>query len=116
MTNFCTLPHERLHAYQEARKLLLCIREANIADGKLRDQAVRAATSVCLNIAEAAGRTGSADKARVYSIARGESCEAAAALDIALVAGLCKKEPAGAGAVRARAVYALLSGLIRRFT
>jgi len=41
---------------------------------------------------------------------------AAAALDIALVAGLCKKEPAGAGAVHARAVYALLSGLIRRFT
>jgi four helix bundle protein len=115
MTNFCTLPHEKLYAYQEARKLLLCVREANIADAKLRDQALRAATSVCLNIAEAAGRTGSADKARVYSIARGESCEAAAALDIALVAGMCKKEPAGAGAVHARAAYALLSGLIRRF-
>jgi len=116
MTNFNSLPHERLHAYQEARKLLQCIRDAKISDGKLRDQALRAATSVCLNIAEAAGRTGAADKARVYSIARGEACEAGAALDIALAAGLCVKEHAATGAIHARSVYALLSGLIRRFT
>ena len=116
MTNFPTLPHERLHAYREARKLLQCVREANITDGKLRDQALRAATSVCLNIAEGAGRSGSADKARVYAIARGESCEGGAALDIALLAGLCQEEPARSGAVHARAVYALLSGLIWRFS
>src|SRR5436853_5993936 len=115
MTNSQTLPHERLHAYQEARKLLACVREASITDGKLRDQALRAATSVCLNIAEAAGRAGSADKARVYAIARGENCEAGAALDIALAAATCREEPAGRGVVHARAVHALLSGLIRRF-
>ncbi|SRR5258708_27105886 len=116
MTNFTYLPHERLHAYQEARKLLACVREANISDAKLRDQAIRAAMSVCLNIAEAAGRAGSADKARVYAIARGESCETAAALDIALLAGICKEGPASSGAAHARAAYALLSGLIRRFS
>ncbi len=79
MANFSNLPHERLHAYQEARNLLLCIREANIKDSKLRDQALRAAKSICLNVAEGAGRTSPADKARVYAIARGETCEAVAA-------------------------------------
>src|SRR4051794_13949084 len=99
MTNSFELPHERLRAYQEARRLLACVRDASISDCKLRDQAVRAATSVCLNIAEGAGRSGGADKARVYAIARGEACEAceaAAALDIALVAGACKEGPARA--------------------
>jgi four helix bundle protein len=115
MTNFFQLPHEKLHAYQEARKLLECIREAEISDARLRDQALRAGTSVCLNIAEAVGRTGFADRARVFAIARGESCEAAAALDIALAAGRCLSGPATAGAGHARAVYALLTGLIRRF-
>jgi hypothetical protein len=33
--NFFQLPHERLHAYQEARKLLECIREAEISDVRL---------------------------------------------------------------------------------
>src|SRR5213593_2831127 len=116
MTNFTQLPHERLHAYQQARKLLACVREANITEGRLRDQALRAATSVCLNIAEAAGRNSPADKARVFAIARGESCEAGAALDIALVAGLCRQDAAQSGAEHARTVYALLSGLIRRFS
>src|SRR5712692_6875659 len=100
MSNFGNLPFEKLLAYQEARKLL---------------EALRAATSVCLNISEGAGRAGSADKARVYAIARGENCEAAAALDIALAAGSCKEEPARRGVRHARAVHALLSGLIRRF-
>jgi four helix bundle protein len=68
-----------------------------------------------LNISEGAGRKGAADKARVYAIARGENCEAAAALDIALTAGLCRAESAGRGLQHAKAVHALLSGLIRRF-
>src|SRR5881394_1250800 len=115
MTNYGNLPFEKLLAYQEARKLLDAVREAEIAEGRLRDQALRAAASVCLNIAEGAGRAGSADKARVYAIARGENCEAAAALDISLSGRLCLGEPARRGVVHARAVQALLSGLIRRF-
>src|SRR5438477_9223279 len=115
MTNFGNLPFEKLLAYQEARKLLAVVRESSITDSRLRDQALRAATSVCLNISEGAGRASSADKARVYTIARGENCEVAAALDIALSGGLCLAEPARRGLVHARAVHALLSGLIRRF-
>src|SRR5216110_912177 len=116
MTNFGNLPFEKLLAYQEARKLLDAVRESAISEGRLRDQAMRAATSACLNIAEGAGRAGSADKARVYAIARGEACEAGAALDIALAGGLCVREHAATGAIHARSAYALLSGLIRRFT
>src|SRR5213596_3400887 len=115
MTNFGNLPFEKLLAYQEARKLLDAVRESAISEGRLRDQALRAATSVCLNISEGAGRRASADKARVYAIARGENCEAAAALDIALAAGSCREESARRGVLHARAVHALLSGFIRRF-
>src|SRR5438067_13726246 len=113
MTNFSNLPHEKLHAYQEARNLLICVHDARIADGKLRDQALRAARSICLNIAEAAGRSSVPDKARVYAIARGETCEAVAALELALLAGDCLEPPARQAAVHADAPYALLTGLIR---
>ena len=71
MTNFFyPLPHEKLMAYQEARKLLTCIRDAEISDGRLRDQALRAGTSVCLNIA--GGWTDGAQRARaVYALLTG---------------------------------------------
>ncbi len=114
MTNFSKLPHEKLVAYQEARALLACVVEAGISDARLRDQALRAARSVCLNIAEGAGRTSWPDKARVYSIARGECGEVVAALDLALLSASCSAGAARAGARHAEAVYALLSGLIRR--
>src|SRR5436309_2883695 len=44
MTNDLSLPHEKLHAYQEACKVLDAVREAQITDAHLRDQALRAAT------------------------------------------------------------------------
>jgi len=114
MTNFSNLPHEKLHAYQEARSLLMCVHQAKIADSKLRDQALRAARSICLNIAEGAGRSSIPDKARVYAIARGETCEVVAALEIALLTGDCAEGPARRGAAHADTVYSLLTGLIRR--
>ncbi len=85
MTNFGNLPFEKLLAYQEARKLLDAVRESAISESRLRDQALRAATSVCLNISEGV-----------------------------LAGGLCLIEPARRGLLHARAVHAL-SGLIRRF-
>src|SRR5437763_14896963 len=113
MTNFSKLPHERLHAYQEARSLLVCVHRAKIADGKLRDQAMRAARSICLNIAEGAGRCSVPDKARAYAIARGETCEVVAALEIALLTGDCVEAFAHRGAGHADDVFSLLTGLIR---
>lgn len=113
MTNRTTLPHEELVAYQVARELLRVVCEAQIADPKLRDQAMRAAKSVCLNIAEATGRGSEADQKRVYAIARGEASEVAAALDVAQVVGECTPEVARRGHAIALRAYALLTGLIR---
>jgi four helix bundle protein len=81
------LPHQKLLAYEVAMKLLESVRDAKIRDAHLRDQAMRAAKSAVLNTAECAGRVTRADKARVITIARGEACEAAAAVEIAVAAG-----------------------------
>lgn len=50
------LPHHRLRAYSVAVQLLMAVRAARIRDRVLRDQALRAAKSACLNCAEGAGR------------------------------------------------------------
>ncbi len=81
------LPHHRLRAYGVALRLLREIRGAGIRDRVLRDQALRAAKSVCLNSAEGAGRVTRADKARSYTVARGELVEAIAAVEIAAETG-----------------------------
>ncbi len=108
------MPMQKLIAYQVAKELLAVVIAANIRDAKLKDQAMRAAQSSCLNIAEAAGRWGKADRARVCHIARGECCEVAAALEIAALSNSCDAEVAARGAQVASRLYALLSGLIRR--
>ena len=48
------LPHHRLIAYGVAIQLLEAVRGARIRDAHLRDQAMRAAKSACLNAAEVA--------------------------------------------------------------
>jgi four helix bundle protein len=92
---------------------VVIVREAKIADANLRDQALRAATSACLNIAQAAGRVTAPDKARVYGIARGEGCEAVAAMDVAAAAGWCAAQSAHAALAAGLRLYALLTRLSR---
>jgi len=100
-------------AYGVALELLALVRDAEIKDSKLRDQALRAAKSTCLNIAEAAGRRSPADKARVFGIARGELLEVAAALEIAALSCDAPSGAEHAAAVVADRLYALLTGLSR---
>jgi four helix bundle protein len=88
------LPHHRLLAYGVAVELLRLVRAADIRDAKLRDEALRSAKSACLNCAEGAGRVSRADKARAFAIARAEAGEAAAAVEIAAVAGDARAESA----------------------
>jgi len=84
-------PHERLDAYQVARQLLGLVAQHRHAlrglPGEAGPQLERAVVRVVLNIAEAAGRGSPRDRARVFGIARGEACEAAAALEVATLLG-----------------------------
>ena len=107
------LLHEKLIAWQVACELLRVVRNAGIRDPKLRDQAMRAAQSACLNIAEANGRVAPADRRRVFAIARGEATEAAAAVQIAAMSGQCAEQAANEARRLGGRTAALLSGLIR---
>lgn len=107
------LPHHRLDVFHVAVELLRGLRAAKIQDAKLRDESLRAAKGVCCNIAEGAGRVTRADKARAFTVARGEVIEAFAALEVAALSG----EASEADVVRCRLlterVYSMLTGLIR---
>ena len=82
------LSFQKLDVYQRAIDFLALTADiaADVPRGNaaLLDQLRRAATSIPLNIAEVAGRTGEADAARTYAIARGSAMECAAALDALL--------------------------------
>ena len=106
------LPHHRLVAYAIAVEFLVAIKGAQIRDAKLRDEALRAAKSAVLNIAEGAGRFSRADKGRAFTIARGEGLEAFAALETAALLGDADDEHVRRCLPLAKRLYALLTGLI----
>ena len=107
------LPHHKLHAFGVAKDMLLAVRAANIRDTGLRDQAMRAAKSACLNCAEGAGRHTRADKARAFAIARGETVEAAAAVEIAAACDAASEADAARVAALADRLVAMLTRLVR---
>ena len=113
MKNTPILPHHKLHVYGIAREMLVAVRDARIRDTKLRDEALRAAKGTCLNCAEGAGRVTRADKARAFTVARGEAVEAAAAIEIAALLGDARVEDAERVAILADRVVAMLTRLIR---
>src|SRR5579864_8287102 len=107
------LPHHKLRAYGVAMQLLEAVRGARIRDSHLREQAMRAAKSACLNAAEGAGRVTRADKARCFTIARGEACEAAAGVEIAVAAGDADASALEAVLMHADRFVAMTTPLIR---
>ncbi|HEY2517886.1 MAG TPA: four helix bundle protein [Polyangiaceae bacterium] len=90
--NEVSLPHHKLVAYQVAIEFLRCVYGVGIRDADQREQARKSAKSAARNIAEAAGRWSRADKGRIYGIARGEVCEACAAVEIAAAIGCASEE------------------------
>ena len=74
---------------------------------------MRAAKSAALNAAEGAGRVSLADKARAFTIARGEACEAAAAVEIAVAAGDAHAEALAPVVAHADRFVAMMTRLIR---
>ena len=86
------LSFQRLDVYRCAVQFLALSSRlaANLPRGNagLADQLRRAALSVPLNIAEAAGRVTDRDGARHYAISRGSAMECAAIIDALHVLGL----------------------------
>lgn len=80
---FC---HEKLEVYQKSveflKEVIIVIRLLPQGNGDIANQLRRAASSISLNIAEGAGKTGAYDKRRYYSIARGSVLECAAIFDL----------------------------------
>ena len=85
------LEYEKLDVYRVAVEHLAFVFKAlpRVPRGNsaLRDQWRRAAMSISLNIAEATGKPGVADRANKYAIARGEAMECGAILDVVRLLG-----------------------------
>ena len=72
----------------------------------------RSAQSIPQNIAEGAGKTGRADKARYYAIARGSAMESAAHLDVMKIDELIDDEHYAVGVGLLERVVAMLTKMI----
>ncbi len=108
-----SLPHHKLKAYGVAVELLGAVRRSRIRDAHLRDHAMRSAKSACLNAAEGAGRVTRADKARSFTVARAEACEAAAAVEVAVAAGDADAESLEPVVTLTDRFVAMMTALIR---
>jgi four helix bundle protein len=82
-------------------------------NANLRDQLRRASSSIPLNIAEASGKTGAADRAHFHAIARGSALECAAILDVLLRFGALTAGDAEQGKGLLSRIVAMLSKMCR---
>jgi four helix bundle protein len=110
------LHFQKLDVYQRAIEFLLV---ANRIRGRLpkgnadlADQLRRASQSIPLSIAEGCGRTGRADKARHYTIARGSAMECAAHLDVMRLDELLESGSYERGVDLLERIVAMLTKLI----
>ena len=112
------LDFERLDVYRRAIEFLaLAVRVTERmprGQADLRDQLRRASTSIPLNIAEASGKTGAADRARFHAIARGSALECAAILDVLVLVGAAAPGDVETGKTLLSRVVAMLSKMCRR--
>jgi len=85
------LSYERLDVYRVAIEFVAVVSPAlektRRDHAALYDQLRRASLSIPLNIAEAAGKVSSPDRARFYAISPGSAMECGAILDIAAILG-----------------------------
>lgn len=103
--------HHGLRVYGDARRLVRMVGEQPIHNAELRNQAMRASTSVALNIAEGAGQVGAAKK-RHYKIARASLTEVVACYELARDLGETAK--LNGISEQARIIGCVLTKLIRR--
>ncbi len=111
------LSFQRLDVYKCAIEFLALAfdvsGQAARGNAPILDQLRRAATSIPLNIAEGAGRTGNADGARCYAIARGSAMECAAILDALAVLKVAEPACHRRGVELLERIVAMLTRLCR---
>ena len=111
------LSHEKLRVYQLAIEFLALSGkfQQSLPRGNavLTDQFKRAALSIPLNIAEAAGKASRADSARFFAIARGSALECVAILDACRVLNLVESVDAESAKSLLVAIVSMLSKLCR---
>src|SRR5262245_45080001 len=111
------LSFQRLDVYRCAIEFLSFAYEISSppsrGNGFVMDQLKRAATSIPLNIAEAAGRTGAGDTARCYAIARGSAMECGAILDALLLLCVVAPDRYAKGLALLERIVAMLTRLCR---
>jgi four helix bundle protein len=112
--------HEKLHVYQVGLDFVVLansfVTELPRGRAYLSDQLTRAATSICLNIAEGAGEFSIADKARFYRMARRSATECAAILDVCARIHLGQPDQRAIGRDLLLQVVAMLTAMVRRRT
>ena len=86
----------KLEVYQVTLEFVALARNVSksvpTGNSDLVNQLKRASSSILLNTAEAAGKTGKSDKQKFYSIARGSAMECAAILDLFIILGLIQRD------------------------
>ncbi len=110
---FAPFPHHTLLAYQVALDFVRLIHSTPIADAEMRKHARASAGSCARNLAEGSGRRSRADKQRCYGIARGELCEAVAAVEVDQALGGCTAEQLRAVHLLGSRLNAMLTPLAR---
>ena len=105
------LDHERLDVYRCAIEFLRIafqiVERIPRGHGALADQLRRAATSIVLNIAEAAGKASAKERAHFHAIARGSAMECGAILDVVRLMEVAPEQTREGKALLVRAVSML---------
>ena len=111
------LSYERLDVYQLGiayvalmAPLLDALPRGNAA---LSDQLRRAALSIPLNVAEAAGKVSAADRSRYYATARGSAMECGAILDVCRALGTVEEGRRTEGKALLVRIVAMLTKMCR---
>lgn len=112
-SNHSLMPHRRLRAHGVAVEFLLAVKAAELQDRVLREQALKSAKSACANTAEGAGRVLRGEKRRAYGIARGETVEAVALVEISLALAEARREHGERAVELGNRLYAMLTRLLR---
>ena len=108
----------KLDAYRVSAEFLTLVFEITQllprGSGEDADQLTRAAKAIMRNIAEGAGRWGRADKAKYYSIARGETMECVSCIDLMKAEGVLDAERHARATELLTRMVSLLTGLIKK--